>query len=200
MWDDRYGTDEYVYGTEPNDFLAGVVDEIPVGDTLCLGEGEGRNGVFLAQRGHRVLAVDLSPVGLEKARRLAGLRGVEIGTRVEDLAEFSPGAERWDCIVSIFCHLPPEIRTALHARVVEGLRPGGCLVLEAYTPRQLEFDSGGPPVASMMMSREILETELAGLEVRINRELDREVREGRLHHGTGAVVQFLGRKPDADSA
>jgi len=195
MWDDRYRTEEYVYGEEPNDFLASVVDRIPRADTLCLGEGEGRNAVFLAERGHRVLAVDLSPVGLDKARRLAGVRGVSIETRVADLAGLEIEASRWDCVVSIFCHLPPDVRARLNGQVVAGLKPGGLFVLEAYTPKQLEFGTGGPPVAAMMMSSRILESELEGLNILLNRETERNVDEGRFHNGLGAVVQFLAEKP-----
>lgn len=195
MWDERYRTEEYVYGEEPNDFLASVVDDLPRGETLCLGEGEGRNAVFLAGNGHQVLAVDLSSVGLEKAGGLAGRRGVSIETLVADLAAFEIGKGRWDCIVSIFCHLPPQVRAVLHERVVAGLKPGGVFVLEAYTPKQLEFGTGGPPTASMMMSSAILEKELRGLDVLRNQEVERNVTEGRFHNGMGAVVQFLGGKP-----
>jgi 2-polyprenyl-3-methyl-5-hydroxy-6-metoxy-1,4-benzoquinol methylase len=143
MWDERYNTTDYVYGTDPNAFLANVVAEMPTGRTLCVAEGEGRNAVFLAQHGHHVLAVDSSAVGLEKARRLAIERGVMIETVVEDLAHFDITAGNWDAIVSIFAHVPPAIRKPLHRKIVQGLRPGGMLVLEAYTPEQIKLGKGG---------------------------------------------------------
>lgn len=151
MWNERYSQAEYVYSKNPNDFLVEVVQQIPKGQVLCLADGEGRNGVYLAQQGCRVTAVDASPVGLEKARKLAAERSVEIETIVADLAEFPIQPNAWDAIVSIFCHLPSIIRANIHRQVVAGLRSGGVFVLEAYTPRQLEFKTGGPPNADLTM-------------------------------------------------
>lgn len=195
MWDERYNSDEYAYGKEPNDFLKKVVGTLPSGRILCLAEGEGRNAVFLATQGYEVFAVDASPVGLAKAQRLAKERGVTITTEAADLADFDIGKEQWDGIVSIFCHLPPELRRQVHHAVVEGLKPGGVLVLEAYTPKQLEYKTGGPPVAEMTMTLERLHTELAGLEFTHASETVRPVQEGRYHHGDGAVVQLVAVKP-----
>lgn len=192
MWDERYSEPGYAYGTEPNDFLKAHFARIPPGRVLCLAEGQGRNAVFLAEQGYDVTAVDASRVGLEQAQRLAAQRGVEIATVVADLAQFPLEPDAWQGIVSIFCHLPPQTRTWLHGQVAQALAPGGVLLLEAYTPRQLEFASGGPPLAEMMMTAAGLQQELAGLQPQLLRELDREVVEGRYHTGTGAVVQFIG--------
>ncbi|WP_052263442.1 SAM-dependent methyltransferase [Geobacter pickeringii] len=193
QWDERYDTADFVYGREPNAFLAGVSDLLPPGDVLCLAEGEGRNAVFLAKRGHRVLAVDSSAVGLAKAARLAEESGVRIETVTADLADFAIEPGRWDAIVSIFCHLPPAMRRALHRQVVQGLRPGGIFVLEAYTPAQLALRTGGPPTEELMMTLAGLREELAGLEFLQGREVERDVVEGRLHTGRGAVVQIVCR-------
>jgi 2-polyprenyl-3-methyl-5-hydroxy-6-metoxy-1,4-benzoquinol methylase len=195
MWDGRYSSEDYVYGTAPNDFLVSVADQIPKGRVLSLAEGEGRNAVYLAGLGHKVLAVDSSAVGLSKAQRLAKERNVDIETWVADLADFAIAAEGWDAIVSIFCHLPSGIRSSVHHKVVAGLRPGGVLVLEAYTPTQLKFKTGGPPTADMMMTLDSLRTELAGLRFIHARELERDVIEGKLHTGRGAVVQVVAVKP-----
>uniref|UniRef100_A0A831U269 Class I SAM-dependent methyltransferase n=1 Tax=Geobacter metallireducens TaxID=28232 RepID=A0A831U269_GEOME len=194
-WDDRYDTEEFVYGREPNAFLVQVSGTMPAGDVLCLAEGEGRNAVFLARRGHRVVAVDSSAVGLAKAERLAMENGVRIETVVADLANFAMEPGRWDAIVSIFCHVPPQVRRALHRRVAEGLRPGGLFILEAYTPAQLTLRTGGPPSEELMMTLAGLREELAGLEFLQGREMERDVVEGRLHTGRGAVVQVVARKP-----
>ncbi|QSV46226.1 SAM-dependent methyltransferase [Geobacter benzoatilyticus] len=194
-WDERYDTADFAYGREPNAFLAGKGGMIPTGDVLCLAEGEGRNAVFLAKLGHRVVAVDSSAVGLAKAARLAGDNGVRIETVTADLAEFALEPGRWDAIVSIFCHVPLPVRRALHHKVVEGLRPGGLFILEAYTPAQLALRTGGPPSEDMMMTLAGLREELAGLEFVEGREIERDVVEGRLHTGRGAVVQVVARKP-----
>ncbi|WP_019612182.1 cyclopropane-fatty-acyl-phospholipid synthase family protein [Thioalkalivibrio sp. AKL7] len=198
MWDERYAEDDYVYGTEPNDFLRAAVANVPRGRALCLAEGEGRNAVFLAQQGFDVLAVDSSAVGLQKAQRLAEDRGVQIETLVADLADYAIEPDSWDLIVSIFCHLPPDVRRRLHAEVVAGLRPGGVFILEAYTPAQLEWGTGGPPTAELMMTREVLTEELEGLEFEEAVERERDVIEGRFHTGRGAVVQVLAHKPRND--
>lgn len=195
MWDERYNTEEYVYGKEPNAFLASVIADMPQGRILCLAEGEGRNAVFLAEQGSDVVAVDASAVGLEKASRLANERGVKIETLVENLSDvvIEPGG--WDAIVSIFAHVPPEIRRPLHKKIVQGLRPGGMLVLEAYTPEQIGLGTGGPPVVEMTMSLDALRDELDGLVFRHAVELHRDVVEGKFHTGKGAVVQLVAVKP-----
>ncbi len=170
-------------------------ERLPLGDCLCLAEGEGRNAVWLAAQGLNVTAVDASEIGLKKAKDLSEERRVSITAVHADLKDFELGSNRWDSIVSIFCHLSPDIRKSVHQRCVEGLRPGGIMLLEAYTPRQLEFKTGGPPVAEMMMDSKILTEELIGLEFNDLNEVIRNINEGQFHHGKGAVVQMLARKP-----
>ncbi|MCW8195132.1 class I SAM-dependent methyltransferase [Proteobacteria bacterium 005FR1] len=194
MWDERYSTEEYVYGTAPNDFLAAHVGEIPKGKVLCLGEGEGRNAVFLATQRYQVTAVDQSAVGLEKARRLAQSRGVSIDCIQADLADFDPGENQWDGIVAIFCHLPSPVRRRLHQRIPAALKPNGVFVLEAYTPRQLEFGTGGPPTADLLISANDLRSEICGLNFLHLEETERDVVEGHLHTGRASVVQVIASK------
>ncbi len=195
MWEERYGASEYVYGTEPNDFLRTQAGVLPEGPVLCLAEGEGRNAVFLASGGREVHSVDLTEAGVAKTLQLAATRGVSVNAVVGDLAEHDLGVERWAAVVSIFAHMPPPLRRDLHARVVSALRPGGVLLLEAYTPDQLGRGTGGPAVAEMMMTLAALREELAGLEIFHGEELVRDVVEGVGHTGAGAVVQVLARKP-----
>ena len=195
MWDQRYAADEYVYGTEPNDFLREHAAQLPIGKALCLAEGEGRNAVYLAGLGHQVTAVDGSSVGLDKANRLAEQNDVQIETVHEDLASFDAGVAQWDLVVSIFCHLTPTLREQVHQQVMQGLKPGGYFLLEAYTPDQLNYRTGGPPDAAMMMNSESLLKELGGLEILYLEECLRFIQEGVLHTGEGAVVQLLARKP-----
>lgn len=195
MWDERYAAPGFAFGTEPNDFLAAVAASIPPGPVLSLGEGEGRNALFLAGRGHEVLAVDQSAVGMAKAREWAAQRGLTLATAAADLATFAIERGRWSGIVSIFCHLPPAVRRPLHAACVQGLRPGGVFVLEAYTPAQLGRGTGGPSDPIMLPTLELLRQELAGLEFEVARECERAVVEGRHHTGLAAVVQVVARRP-----
>ena len=195
MWDQRYNTPEYIYGKTPNDFLVEMIDRLPKGEVLSLAEGEGRNGVYLAQQGCRVTGVDSSAIALQKARNLAAERGVQLNTLHRNLSELEIEPAAWDAVVSIFCHLPAPLRASLHRQVVQGLRPGGCLLLEAYTPRQLEFRTGGPPTIELMMDLKTLRQELKGLNLEHAREVERDIREGSYHNGRSAVVQILARKP-----
>lgn len=194
FWNDRYAVAGHVYGEAPNAFVAEVAPQIPAGPVLCLAEGEGRNAVHLATLGHPVAAVDQSEVGLAKARRLAGARGVEIETVVADLANYSIAAGAWAGIVATFAHLPPALRRRVHRDVVTGLQPGGVFILEAYTPAQLAFDTGGPKSPELLMTLAGLREELSGLQFQIARELERDVIEGAGHTGRGAVVHILARR------
>jgi len=195
MWDERYSGDDYAFGTAPNDFLVLMEDRLPRGKALCLGEGEGRNAVWLAGQGFDVTGVDASRVGLDKGLRLAKDRGVTIQVVHADLSDYAVEPAAWNVIVSIFCHLPPALRCTLHADAVAGLKPGGMFLLEAYTPAQLGMGTGGPPALERMMDLETLRIELAGLKFVHARELERTVHEGDYHNGSGAVVQIVGIKP-----
>lgn len=195
-WDERYSADEYVYGTEPNDFLREQAHLLSEGShVLCLADGEGRNGVFLAGLGHHVTSVDASAVGLDKAQHLAKKRGVTITTTCADLATFDLGVQRWDAIVSIFCHLPHHLRSQVHGAVYPALAPGGIFLLEAYTPAQLQYKTGGPPTEEMLMSSSQLLSELYPLVIELCHERTRTIHEGHLHNGVSAVVQVIGRRP-----
>lgn len=194
-WDQRFAATDYLYGTAPNTFVAAMAAQIPAGPVLCLAEGEGRNAVFLAQRGHAVTAVDQSAVGLGKAERLAAERGVAITTVVTDLADYAITSGVWAGIVVTFGHFPPPMRRQVHAQVVAGLRPGGVFVVEAYTPAQLALGTGGPKDLALLMTLATLREELAGLEFLHARECERDVIEGTGHTGRGAVVQIVARKP-----
>ena len=195
MWDERYSEAGFAYGTEPNAFLVSVNEQIPRGDVLCLCEGEGRNAVYLAKQGCQVTAVDASSVGMNKAQQLAIQQGVKIQTIVSDLEHFVIEENRWDAIVSIFCHVPAALRAKVHQQCVAGLKPGGVLVLEAYTPKQLEYKTGGPAHEEMTMNLTALHEELKGLHFSHAFEIDRDVIEGKYHTGKGAVVQIVAHKP-----
>ncbi|MEJ7138346.1 SAM-dependent methyltransferase [Amphibiibacter pelophylacis] len=194
MWNERYSAPDYVYGTEPNAFLAQQASRLQ-GPVLSLAEGEGRNAVHLAHLGLDVLGVDSSDVGLAKAQRLAGERGVRIATQVTDLAEFMPQAGHYGAVVSIFAHLPSRLRQRLYPLVEQALKPGGLLVLEAYTPRQIARGTGGPKDVDMLLDADLLRRAFPGLEPLLLQETERDVTEGRLHTGVASVVQFVGRKP-----
>lgn len=193
MWNERYSSKEYVYGTEPNAFLAEHAAKLQ-GPVLSLAEGEGRNAVFLASLGLKVHGVDMSEVGLAKAQTLAKANGVEIETEVADLGVFQPQADHFGAVVSIFAHLPSAIRQRLYPLVERSLKPGGLVLLEAYSEAQLPRNTGGPKDLDMLMTPDKITQGFPNLEPLLLREVEREVVEGSLHSGLASVVQFIGRK------
>jgi SAM-dependent methyltransferase len=196
LWNERYAPATYFYGTEPNDFLRQQAPAIPsAGTVLCLGEGEGRNAVYLAGQGYDVVALDQSAVGLEKAGRLAAAKAVHIETLIANLDGYRFDAARWDGVVSIWCHLPSTIRSSIHRQVVTGLKPGGVFLLEAYTPRQIPNGTGGPKDVDLLPTLAELRRDLEGLEILKGAEIDRFVQEGTGHNGLSAVVQIVARRP-----
>lgn len=193
-WDTTFSASHYHYGTEPNDFLKAHAHAIPAGGrVLCIGEGEGRNAVYLAEQGFVVTALDASKVGLEKTAALAASRNVDVTTVHADLADYDLGKQCWDGIVSIFCHLPPALRHKVHTAIPFALRKDGVFVLEGYRPEQLEYKTGGPNNVDMLYTLTTLEEELKPLSFVIAEEVVRHIEEGRGHQGTSATVQIFAR-------
>ena len=191
FWNERFGSEEYAYGREANEFVVAQAARIPRGRVLCLAEGEGRNAVFLAGLGHEVTAVDLSTEGLRKTERLAKERDVTVTTVHADLATYEPEEGAFTGIVSVWAHLPPAVRARVHGWVTRALRPGGVFLLEAYRPAQLAFDTGGPRDVALLPTLEALRAELAPLRLELGREVERVVHEGAFHSGLSATVQVV---------
>ncbi len=163
---------------------------------LAVADGEGRNGVWLARQGLDVLSVDISPIALEKARRLAEHTGVTLRTEVVDLLSWDWGMDRFDAIVAIFIQfVGSRERQLIHRRIAEALRPGGCLILQGYTPKQLEYGTGGPPVADNLYTAETLRGEFPTLDILHLREHEEVICEGKGHCGMSALVDMVARKP-----
>jgi SAM-dependent methyltransferase len=193
FWNKRYAGEHFVYGTEPNSFLAEHCDLL-TGPVLSLSEGEGRNAVFLASRGLDVLGVDISGVALEKAGKLAQSRGVKIRTAIADLASYEPEENHYGSVVSISAHLPGAIRKRLYPLIERSLRPGGVIVLEAYSENQLSRNTGGPKDVDLLMTVEKIRREFPNLEPLLLREVERDVSEGEGHTGLASVIQFVGKR------
>ncbi len=194
FWNARYEPEGFAYGEAPNDFLVQCAPQFkPGGRVLCLADGEGRNGVWLAQQGFRVTSVDVADAGLAKAARLAAARGVALETLQADVTTVALGEAAWDAIVSIFLHLPAAARAALHSRCWRALVPGGVFVFEAYTPEQLRFGTGGPKERDLLPALAEVEADFAGRGAQGLHRFSgvRHVAEGRLHHGDAHVAQLL---------
>lgn len=215
FWDARYGAPDYVYGTAPNDFLVRHLPALrPGARVLCLADGEGRNGVWLARQGCAVTSVDIAPAGGAKAQALARRHGVALITRTADVTrmdDWSPGPQAagsraaaqgdgdggWDAIVSIFLHLPAGPRRRLHRRAAQALRPGGVFLWEAYAPEQFGQPTGGPQAAALLPPLADVVEDFAGTGCAVLHQWTgwRDVREGALHSGPGAVTQLVVQRP-----
>jgi SAM-dependent methyltransferase len=188
QWNLRFAEPGFAYGDAPNVFLASAVAGLPSGQTLSLAEGEGRNAVYLAGLGHRVTAVDFSAVGREKALDLARRRGVALSYRLTDLAELELGTECWDLVVAVFSQPAGPVRRRLYGSLCRALRPGGCFVLESKVEQGEGADGRYPGVDSLC-------AELAGLDVLLRDEADRDLSEGRFHVGTHRTARIVARRP-----
>ena len=202
FWEQAFDTPHYKYGTEPNAFLRAQAHRLHAGSTVLVpGDGEGRNGVWLARQGHAVLSVDSSAVGLRKARALAAAQGVQLGTLEADLAAWTPAPASADAVVLIYVHLPAVLRSTVHSTLARALRPGGWLLLEAFHPGQLQYQSGGPKDAALLYTLAQLRTDFgAVLHEVLAEECTVQLDEGPGHHGPGHVVRWLGQAPAQTAA
>jgi len=201
IWDERYSGKEYVYGEEPNNYLKEQLDKIPVGRILFAGEGEGRNAVYAAGLGWKVWAFDISREGKSKAEQLAERHRVEIDYRVGELHELNYEKEQFDAIVLIFAHFPADERASLHKALSDCLRPGGTLILEAFSKNHARYQAvnpvaGGPKDIAMLLSVDDVKNDFPQLDILELKETEVNLSEGSYHNGLSAVVRFTGRKRD----
>lgn len=197
-WDRRYDTDSYLYGTAPNVFLASQAYRLKPGMTaLAVADGEGRNGVWLAERGLKVHAVDASEVAAHKSRKLASRRGVHLETEIADLTDWDWGRERFDLVAAIFIQFaPPSLRARLFEGIQQALRPGGLLVLQGYRPDQLGYGTGGPPQAEHLYTSTLLRAAFSRMQLLHLREHDSTIHEGEGHRGMSALIEMVAVKRD----
>lgn len=196
VWEERYAGDEYLFGTEPNAFLLTQQQLLKPGmSCLAVADGEGRNGVWLAQHGLKVLSVEASTAGLKKAKKLAQQRGVEIEFEQADLAHWQWGENRFDVVVAIFIQFaPPGMREQMFDNIRRCMKPGGLLLLQGYTPRQLDYKTGGPSQPENLYTEELLRTSFADMEWLHFAEHDRIIHEGAGHSGMSALIDLVARK------
>jgi SAM-dependent methyltransferase len=203
FWDAKYTEAGFSFGERPNAWLAAQRSRFKVGQrALVPGDGEGRNGVWLAELGLNVTTVDASRIGVHKANLLAAERGVTIDANVADLTSWEWPENAFDVVVSIYLHWPEDIRAEMHDRMVQALKPGGVLILEGYSLRQLVYraagSAGGPGDPSMLFEPEDIEEDFLDLDIE---HLDEErvtLDEGRRHRGASSVVRLIAHKPTDD--
>jgi 2-polyprenyl-3-methyl-5-hydroxy-6-metoxy-1,4-benzoquinol methylase len=196
MWDERFSQAEPVYGEEPNAYLREQASRLKPGmKALVPADGYGRNGIWLAKQGLNVHTVDLSPVGVERARKAAHSAGVQMKIEQADLTTWNWPVGQFDAVAAIYLHLPPDVRTEVHASMLRALKPGGIVILEAFNPAQLKHSSGGPKQAELLYTAEMLRRDFAPAKALELEEKETHVQEGRMHSGPAAVVRAVFRKP-----
>jgi SAM-dependent methyltransferase len=197
MWNQRFGGTDYVFGREPNEFLRAHAGLLPQGgQVLCVADGEGRNSVWLARQGLRVDAFDISEVGVAKARSLAAEAGVSVNYAVADCEQWAWAPASHDGVVAVFVQFAdPDLRTRLFAHMVRALKPGGVLILQGYTPRQLEYKTGGPGELSHLYTPELLREAFKALQTIALVDYEAELNEGTRHAGRSALIGLVARKP-----
>lgn len=204
IWSGRYrgAGDDYLFGTEPNHFLARHSASFAAGArALSVADGEGRNSVWLAQQGLDVTAVEISPVGVEKAKRMAAGCGVAVEFIVADmLAADWPPAEfvaAFDWVVGIFIQfVGPEQRERQFAALKRATRPGGCVLLQGYTPKQIEYRTGGPSAVENLYTAAMLRAAFAEWNIEELVEYEADISEGIGHKGHSALIGLVARKPE----
>lgn len=197
FWDERYDREDYVFGTRPNAFLERQAHRLQPGQTvLAVADGEGRNGVWLAEQGLQVHAVDGSAVAVGKAKRLATARGVTVRSEVADLEDFAWPDAAYDVVAAIFIQFAsPPFRSRLFAGMRTALKPGGLLLLEGYRPEQLDYRTGGPPTVENLYTEDLLRAEFGLFDILELRAYDAVLEEGSGHAGLSALIDLVARKP-----
>ena len=195
FWDERYSSIGFEYGTEPNIFFKDELDKLKTGNILLLGEGEGRNAVYAAVRGWNVEAVDFSIIAKEKALTLAEENSVGINYEIADLSEYKPKSNYYDTTAIIFLHLNPKIRSGVHSKVVDSLKPSGTLILEVYEKEQLGKDSGGPQNIDMLYSKEELRNDFVNMNIIVLEKKIITLNESNQHNGEAVVQRMIAVKP-----
>lgn len=195
-WNGRFAAPGFVFGTAPNAFLASQAPRLKRGmSALCVADGEGRNSVWLAEQGLEVEAFDFSPIGVDKARRLAAARGVSVRYEVASVYEWRWPAAAFDVVAAIFVQFAdPPMRRFMFERMAQALEPGGLLLIEGYTPKQLEFGTGGPKQLDQLYTEELLRASFPGFAVLELRQYEAELDEGSRHQGFSAVIDLVALK------
>jgi SAM-dependent methyltransferase len=195
FWNERYSSEEYVYGENPNHFLKEQLEKITVpGKLLLPGEGEGRNAVYAAKLGWEVEAYDQSTTGKLKAIILADKNNVKINYHIEDLLEFTPSKNFYDAVAIIYVHLNTKLRKSFNEKIIEALKPGGKIILELFSKDQLGKTSGGPQDLEMLYSLDEIKKDFSSLKAIILKEETINIEEGEKHSGEASVVRFVGEK------
>lgn len=197
FWNGRFATAAYIFGTRPAAFLEDNAHYVPERSRVLVpADGEGRNSVFLAEQGHDVVATDVAEHGIAKARQLARVRGVEVEFRQLDLRGWRWPVAEFDAVVAVFIQFaPPAFRDEIFAGMKQSVKPGGVVLLHGYTPKQLDYRTGGPSVVEQLYTEPLLRAAFEGWDVLRLQAYERELDEGEAHKGRSALIDLVARRP-----
>ncbi|WP_178984947.1 class I SAM-dependent methyltransferase [Winogradskyella helgolandensis] len=193
FWNDRFGQEEFIYGTEPNQFFKEQLQKLQKGTLLLPAEGEGRNAVYAAKQGWKVSAFDISEKAKEKAMLLSKQNHVSIDYKVDGVLDFISNTQ-FDVIGLCYTHFPLDIRKKASQYLLQFLKKGGVIIFEAFAKAQINNNSGGPKNEAMLFSIEEVKQEFTNLEFNILEEKTIELSEGEFHKGKAEVIRFVGVK------
>lgn len=195
FWDERFEGADYRYGTQPNPFLAAQAGRIKRGGrALSVGDGEGRNAVWLAEQGFAATSQDGSKVAQEKARRMAEERGVPLETVFSDLTKWQWPREAFDGVVCVFVHFRPDTRQTMHRNILAALKPGGVLMMEVFHTDQLALKTGGPPILEMLYDAAMLRGDFGAAEIVLLEETRSFIPQDSFQKGEAALVRLVARR------
>jgi 2-polyprenyl-3-methyl-5-hydroxy-6-metoxy-1,4-benzoquinol methylase len=194
-WNERFSSNEYLFGQQVNHYLAAQQDRFHGGKALAIADGEGRNSVWLAQQGIEVDAFDFSPVAIEKAKKLAKIKSVSVHFQCSDWQSFHWTTNTYDYVVGIFFQFAdPQDRADIFAKMDQCLRPGGLLIIQGYGEKQLDYNTGGPGVLENLYTEDLLKSAFTGYQILDSRSYEQAIEEGDGHAGMSALVGFVAQK------
>jgi len=204
FWDDRYSKEVFAYGEGPNVYLSQILPSIPPGRILLPAEGEGRNAAYAASLGWDVVAFDISTSGRLKAELLAQKLGVQFEYHLVSASDFTYDSEKFDAVALIYSHFPHTIKDQFHTKIQDCLKPGGIVIMEAFSLLNLEYQKtnpyvGGPSDPNMLYTLDEVRKSFPAFDVNYLEQVEIELHEGVYHNGTGSVIRFIGTKKEKPS-
>ncbi len=190
FWNERYGSYPLVYGEKPNEFFQQELPKIKPGKILLPAEGEGRNALFAAASGWEVEAFDFSEVARDKALKTAAGKKLRIDYHLTSWLLYPGRNDYFDAVGLFFFQLMPIQRRLFHSFLVEWLRPGGTILAEVFSKKQLGRTSGGPGNVEFLYSLEELHHDFSGFKIEVLQEVQRNLQEGPFHQGEAEVIQL----------
>lgn len=197
FWNERFDKEEFIFGKEPNEYLVKTAKQyLKINDkVLCIADGEGRNGVWLAKQGMQVVGFDTSDIALAKAKKFAEANHVKVTYSFSDTDSFDWQVSEYDAVVGIFIQFAdPAMRERIFRQTYQALKPGGIFILQGYTPKQLQYKTGGPSLIEHLYTEELIRDLAKDFTILELISYEKELSEGPRHTGMSAILGLVARK------